>query len=88
VGVGKLYVSNHEDSAVRVSYRLHDETSAHWHGELILLECRRINDSAGYIIELEDKRRGDCYLKNEVDQSLSKVAPCYRYNFTGISSLN
>jgi len=83
VGVGKLYTSSCEDSAVT-----HDEIPTNWWGELILLECRRINDGAGYIIELEDKRRGNCYLRNQVGQSLSKVVPCYRYNFTGTSSLN
>lgn len=87
MGIGKLYTSKCEDSALNVSYRLHNETPTHWWGELILLECKHVNDGE-YIIELVDKRKGECHLKNKVDQALNKVAPCYIYDFTGTSSLN
>ncbi len=88
MGVGKLYMSSSEDSALKVSYRLHDENPTHWWGELILLECKHINDGTEYIIELEDKRKGECHLKNKINQVLNKVASCYIYDFTGTSSLN
>jgi len=89
VGIGKLYRSSDEDFVVTVSYRLHDETPTNWWGELILMEWvhRPINEDAGYIIELDDKRKGRCYLKNIVDPTLREAVPCYIYHFTGASSL-
>ena len=87
MGRGKLYSSNDEQFAVDVNYRLHSDSPANWWGELTLLEYKRISDGGGYIIELEDKRKGRCHLIQRVNRAVSGVPPHYTYRFTGISLL-
>jgi len=56
VAIGKLYRFNDEEFVAEVSYQFHDESESSWWGELSLVEYKRIGDSGGFIIELEDKR--------------------------------
>ena len=87
MGKGKLYSSSNEQFIADVDYQLQYETPTNWWGELILIDYMRITDSTGYIIELEDKRKGRCYLKKRVDRAVSGVPPRYVYRFSGTSPL-
>jgi hypothetical protein len=80
---GKLYNSNDEQLVGEVNYRLHKDSPTNWWGELILVEYKRISDGGDYIIELEDKRRGRCHLKQRVNRAVSGTPPRYTYRFTG-----
>ena len=87
MGIGKLYMPSDEQFVAEVDYNLQDESPTNWWGELILTEYRRISDGGGYIIELEDKRKGRCYLKKRVNRAVSGIPPRYIYHFSGISPL-
>ena len=87
MGTGKLYSSNNEQFVVDVDYQLQHETPTNWWGELIFVNYMRINDSASYIIELEDKRKGRCYLKKRVNRAVTGVPPRYIYHFAGTGPL-
>jgi hypothetical protein len=43
----------------------------------------RIKDGSGYILELEDGRRGRCSLKKRVNRAVTSLPPRYVYHFTG-----
>lgn len=87
MAIGKLYRSNDEEFVAEVTYQFQDESETSWWGELSLVEYKRIGDSGGFIIELEDKRRGTCYLKKRVNRAVSGVPPRYVYHFSGTGAL-
>lgn len=87
MGIGKLYRANDEQFVAEVSYRFQDESETNWWGELSLVEYSRIGESGGFIIELEDKRRGMCYLKKRVNRAVTGVPPRYVYHFSGTGAL-
>ena len=88
MGIGKLYTFSDEQFVGEVNYQLRDESATGWWGEFSLTEYQRINDSGAYILELEDKRRGSCYLKKRVNRAVSGVPPLYVYYFTGTGPLS
>ena len=83
--IGKLYTADHREQQLigDVIYRLQSETKTGWWGELVLVEYKALNDGAGYLIELEDSRRGKCSLKKRVNRAVSGVPPRYIYLFSG-----
>ncbi len=84
MAAGKLYKSGGgEEFIANVNYRFHDESATSWWGELVLTEYKRVGDGAGYVIELEDGRRGSCSLRKRVNRAVSGVPPLYRYHFRG-----
>ncbi len=83
---GKLYSSN-DELVAEVEYTMQDESPRNWWGELILTEYKRVSDGPGYVIELEDKRRGRCNLKKRVNRAVSSLPPRYIYRFAGSSPL-
>jgi hypothetical protein len=83
VSIGKLYRLSDNEFVTEVNYQFHDESATSWWGELTLTEYLRINEVDGYIIELEDKRRGHCRLRKRVNRAVSGVPPRYIYRFTG-----
>ena len=85
---GKLYMSNDEQLLGDVDYQLQAESKTSWWGELIFTNYVRIGDGGGYTLELEDNRRGSCYLKKRVNRAVSGVPPRYIYHFTGTSPLD
>ena len=87
MAIGKLYKSNNDKFAVDVFYRFIDGTPESWWGELILLECRHLKDDTGYVLELDDERKGTCYLIRRFNGASRETAPCYIYDFFGTSSL-
>ena len=87
MATGKLYRSDDEQFVADISYQFQDMSPTSWWGELTLVEYKRISDGGGYIIELEDERKGECYLKKRVNRAVSGVPPRYIYHFKGASPL-
>lgn len=83
IGIGKLHISGGEQDAVSIKYRFYVESRAGWRGEFVLQEYRRFSDGDGYVIELEDGRRGDCYIRKMVNRVIHAVPPIYSYYFRG-----
>ena len=87
MSTGKLYKSRGEEYLADVNYHLHDNSAANWWGEFTLTEYKRISDGDGYMIELEDGRKGKCTLKKNVNKAVIGVPPLYYYHFKGKGSL-
>ena len=87
MAIGRLYISNDKKFVAKVNYQLQNESPTNWWGELTLIDYARISDGGGYTIELEDKRKGKCYLKKRVNRAVSGVPPRYIYHFAGTGPL-
>jgi hypothetical protein len=87
MSAGKLYRLSDNQFVAKVNYHFQDESGTSWWGELTLNNYLRINENDGYIIELEDMRKGNCRLRKRVNRAVSGVPPRYIYRFTGISAL-
>ncbi|MBE9477894.1 MAG: hypothetical protein IMY81_01470 [Chloroflexi bacterium] len=85
--IGKLYRLGGDEFIVKVDYRFHDESPVSWWGELVPKEYRRLSDGDGYIIELEDGRKGRCSLRKRVNRAVSGIPPLYHYQFKGRGQL-
>ncbi|MDD5126623.1 MAG: hypothetical protein PHR43_00755 [Dehalococcoidales bacterium] len=83
MSTGKLYLPNGELKALEIDYQLHSESGTSWWGELSLVEYKKITEGGGYTIELEDRRRGHCYLQKRVNRAVTGIPPRYVYRFTG-----
>jgi len=87
VSKGKLYNLSENQLMTEVNYKFHDKSATNWWGELTLTDYIRINENDGYIIELDDTRRGKCRLRKRVNRAVSGVPPRYVYQFNGTSAL-
>ena len=85
--IGKLYRLGGDEFIVKVDYRFHDESPVSWWGELVPKEYRRLSDGDGYILELEDGRKGRCSLRKRVNRAVSGTPPLYHYQFKGRGQL-
>ncbi len=83
MSTGKLYRSRDEQFLTHVNYQFQHESPQRWWGELTLVEYIRLNDGSGYILELEDSRRGRCTLKKRVNRAVTSLPPRYIYHFSG-----
>ena len=83
MGTGKLYQASNEQFLANVNYQFQHESPQRWWGELTLVEYMRINDGSGYILELEDSRKGRCTLKKRVNRAVTSLPPRYIYHFSG-----
>jgi hypothetical protein len=82
--LGKLHFSRGEQEPVGIKYRFYVESLTGWRGEFTPQEHRRFSDGEGYIIELEDGRWGNCYIKKIVNRVMPAVPPIYSYYFRGM----
>ena len=87
MSIGKLYRFRGGEFLATVNYRLLGESPTNWWGELTLTEYMRVKDGDGYMIELEDMRKGKCSLKKKVNKAVSGVPPLYYYHFRGSGPL-
>ena len=87
MSIGKLYRLSDNQFVTEVNYQFHDESATSWWGELTLTDYLRISEHDGYMIELEDNRKGKCRLRKRVNRAVSGVPPRYVYQFTGTSAL-
>ena len=81
--IGKLYKLVNAEFIVEVNYQLHDSSADSWWGELVPTEYRRLTDGDGYMIELQDGRKGRCSLRKKVNKAVIGVPPRYFYQFSG-----
>ena len=82
MSTGKLYKPENKFIA-EVEFKLFIETDDNWTGEFVLMEYKRLQDGDGYIIELEDGRRGRCSLRRRTNRAVSSVPPLFHYHFKG-----
>ena len=87
MSIGKLYRLSDNQFVTEVNYQFHDESATSWWGELTLSDYMRIDTGEGYIIEIEDMRKGNCRLRKRVNRAVSGVPPRYIYRFTGTGAL-
>ncbi len=80
--VGKLYTFD-DEFIVDVNYKFLDSSETGWWGEFVPMEYCRIGDGDGYVLKLNDGRRGQCSLKRRINRAVSGVPPLYHYNFRG-----
>ena len=85
MSVGKLYKFGSDEFIVEVNYQFYDKSPTNLRGELAFTEYRWVHDGAGYVIELEDSRKCQCYLKRRVNRAVTGVPPRYVYHFTATS---
>ena len=83
MSTGKLYRSSDEQFLANVDYQFQQESPQRWWGEFTPIEYLRIKDGRGYILELEDNRKGRCALKKRVNRAVTGVPPRYIYYFSG-----
>ena len=88
-GKGKLYRISSEQFVDDINYQVHEDSADlnHWWGELTLINSMSIPENDRYMIELEDRRNGECYLKKLVNRVVRGVPPRYVYHIRGISPL-
>jgi hypothetical protein len=79
---GKLY-NYYGELIAEVDYKYFNGISQNWWGELTLSEYKKIAEGNGYIIELEDGRRGRCSLKKKVNRAVYGLSPLFCYVFNG-----
>jgi hypothetical protein len=87
VGLGKLYNFYDGKFIGNVSYQLQDESEADWWGDFMPTEYNQIKDGVGYVIELEDGRKGRCSLRKQVNRATTGSPSRYRYSFKGLGLL-
>lgn len=85
--IGKLYNHGGDELLGEVEYRLQSDDQSGWWGELIFVEFTRVQDGAGYYIEMADGRRGACSIKKRVNKAVHGIPPRYYYYFRGVSRL-
>ncbi len=83
MAIGKLYSIYDRQLSAEVEYQCYGESKQYWWGELTLTEFQRLRDGDGYVIELEDRRRGNCSLKKRVNKAVQGLAPLFCYQFKG-----
>jgi hypothetical protein len=87
VCAGKIHFSKDKQEAVEVKYRFYSETSVGWRGEFTPKEHRNFIEGEGYVIELDDGRRGRCAIRRMVNRVMPSVPPVYSYYFRGMGHL-
>jgi len=91
-GKGKIYEANSENLISTVSYKIYEELTVEgilekWRGELTLTDSIRVPNGDKYMIELEDGRKGKCFLNRRVNKAVILVPPRYFYLFHGTGAL-
>jgi len=85
VSTGILYRFSDEQFVANVNYQVYDSSPTNLWGELTLKEYRPVLNGGGYVVELEDKRKCQCYLKKRVNRAVSGVPPRYIYHFSSLA---
>ena len=85
-GIGILYDKEINQAISKVSYQLIETdptkyTKKKWWGEFYA--SKEIKRSGIYRIELEDGRKGKCFLKKKVNRAVYGLSPLFCYTFRG-----
>jgi hypothetical protein len=89
-GRGKLYRTSSEQFVLAIDYKLYQDLAAEperWWGEFYLDRGIKISEEEGYIMELEDGRKGRCFVKKLVNRVLPGIPAQYVYRVNGMSPL-
>lgn len=87
MATGKLYNSVSREFIAEVDYRLLSDKPDHWWGELVTRESRIFVDGDSYLIELDDGRKGRCFLRRKINKAVGGLFTRYHYQFDGNSEL-
>jgi len=87
VNIGKLYGPGGENFVVGIEYKFYDDSPSGWWGEFVTNEYRRLKEGDGYVIELEDGRKGRCSIRKRVNRATTGIPTLYYYYFMGNSLL-
>ncbi len=80
---GRLYNWDSDQPIGEVNYSFFNESPNSWRGELIFIEYRKIIEGDGYILELDDGRRGRCSLNKMLNKAVSGFPTMFYYMFRG-----
>ena len=83
MAIGKIYSAYDGQLLAGVDYKLYDGSGGGWWGELTLTEYQKLSDGDGYTIQLEDGRRGRCFLKKKVNRAVHGLPPLFCYHLRG-----
>jgi hypothetical protein len=86
MSLGKLYDSNGQKIA-EVNYKYFNGISQNWWGEFTLTDYQKIKEGGSYVIEMEDGKKGRCYLKKKVNRAVYGLTPLFCYVFNGNGKL-
>lgn len=88
MAIGKLYDAGSGDFLAEVDYRLLSQAPNHWWGELTIDSERVFRDGDSYLIQLDDGRKGRCFLHRRVNKAVAGFLTRYHYRFTGSGKLS
>jgi len=80
---GNLYRWDSDQPIGEVDCNFFNDSASSWRGELIFVEYRKITDGDGYILELENGRRGRCSLNKMINKAVSGFPTMFYYMFRG-----
>ena len=87
MNIGKLYGPRGEKFEVGIEYKFYDDSPTNWWGEFVTNEYKPLRDGEGYIIELEDGRKGKCSIRKRTNRATTGIPTLYYYYFRGSSLL-
>ncbi len=84
--LGTLYGPDGEQYVSSIEYKVYGDSQTYLRGELRPREYSRIDNGGVYVIELEDKRRCQCYLRKRANVAGGVRPGSSVYSFKGIVS--
>ena len=86
MAIGKLYRLSDGQFLANINYQLfHDPAATNWWGELTPIDSILLDENERFLIELEDKRKSQCYLKKRVNVAAGGYPALFVYHVTGTS---
>jgi hypothetical protein len=83
MNIGKLYGRGDENFVAGIEYKFYDESPSGWWGEFITNEYKPLHEGEGYVIELEDGRKGECSIRKRINRATAGIPTLYYYYFWG-----
>jgi len=87
MATGNIYYLREGNLLGGVDYRFQAEDELSWWGELVFTEYCKVDEMAGYTLELEDGRRGNCRLRKMVNKAVHGMPSRHYYQFHGTGLL-
>ena len=87
MNIGKLYSRRDENFVAGIEYKFYDDSPTGWSGEFVLNEYKLIKEGDGYVIELEDGRKGKCSIRKRTNRATTGIPTLYYYYFMGSGRL-
>jgi hypothetical protein len=87
MALGRIINSLSGAEVGEVEYTFLNDSAYSWWGELIFIEHCRVAEGDGYLLEVEDGRRGKCSLIKRVNKATYGIPSRYYYRFQGTGLL-